>query len=81
MLHFVTYVLKHDNLSQFQEYVKQYLVNKEQEIQPFTIIGLHTCGNLAWMVLDLFLQSKDAAAVIDIGCCYHAYIDGNCLYG
>jgi hypothetical protein len=28
------------------------------------------------MVLDLFLESKDAAAVIDIGCCYHAYIDG-----
>jgi hypothetical protein len=28
------------------------------------------------MVLDLFLQSKDAAAVIDVGCCYHAYIDG-----
>jgi len=42
----------------------------------FVIIGLHTCGNLAWTLMDLFLNSE-AVAMIGIGCCYHSLVDEN----
>lgn len=43
--------------------------------KPFVIIGLHTCGNLALNVIDLFLHSN-AKAMIGVGCCYHSLVDG-----
>ena len=39
--------------------------------EPFCIIGLHTCGDLAAHVLKLFLNSPAARAMSVVGCCYH----------
>ncbi len=71
-LHYIAYTLTPTNLQQLQDALLPYLGGHK----PYAYIGLHTCGNLAWMVIDLFLQSKDAVAMIDIGCCYHAFISG-----
>lgn len=39
--------------------------------EPFCIVGLHTCGDLAANVVRLFLQSPTAGAMSVVGCCYH----------
>lgn len=36
----------------------------------YILIGLHTCGDLAHKVVDLFLQSTHAVGLVGVGCCY-----------
>ncbi len=43
------------------------------------LISLHTCGNFALMVMDLFLKAKDCKSLIGLGCCYHCLIDSTFL--
>ena len=48
----------------------------EQQFSNFShrmgIIGLHTCGNLSPSSLKIFLASKSAKFICNVGCCYHA---------
>jgi len=39
--------------------------------ERYCVIGLHTCGDLATRVIDLFCKSPSAVAVVGIGCCYY----------
>lgn len=36
-----------------------------------SLVGLHTCGNLAATCLKLFSNNDDIKAVCNVGCCYH----------
>lgn len=41
------------------------------ETEPsFGLLGLHTCGNLAATLLELFTETKNAQALLSVGCCY-----------
>jgi len=44
--------------------------NGQTEPHNYVIIGLHTCGDLAIKVIDLFLNSPHAVGLVVIGCCY-----------
>lgn len=35
------------------------------------LTGLHTCGNLAGNMLQLFIGNRDARVLCNVGCCYH----------
>jgi hypothetical protein len=35
------------------------------------LIGLHTCGDLSPIMMNLFLSQKRVKLLINIGCCYH----------
>jgi len=37
----------------------------------FLMCGLHTCGDLAAVILRLFLESEKIQRLCLIGCCYH----------
>lgn len=39
--------------------------------QPFGVVGLHTCGDLASTSLRVFAQVPSARLVCVVGCCYH----------
>eukprot|EP01119_Soliformovum_irregulare_P023111 TRINITY_DN8016_c0_g1_i3.p1 TRINITY_DN8016_c0_g1~~TRINITY_DN8016_c0_g1_i3.p1 ORF type:complete len:295 (-),score=105.64 TRINITY_DN8016_c0_g1_i3:18-902(-) len=86
-LQFISFILSHGKLGKFQEIIRPFMTENSDEISqkfreleisrklpPYVLIGLHTCGDLAKMVLDLFLESQDASAVIDVGCCYYTQI-------
>ncbi|XP_023222855.1 protein RRNAD1-like [Centruroides sculpturatus] len=36
----------------------------------FSIVGLHTCGNLAVNMIKLFLNNFEANVILSVGCCY-----------
>eukprot|EP01114_Cavostelium_apophysatum_P023889 TRINITY_DN9151_c0_g1_i1.p1 TRINITY_DN9151_c0_g1~~TRINITY_DN9151_c0_g1_i1.p1 ORF type:complete len:575 (-),score=129.37 TRINITY_DN9151_c0_g1_i1:21-1745(-) len=76
---FVTKTLTNSNLHEITEMIRKKdeettTANSESTTPVFAFIGLHTCGNLANMLIQLFLKS-DATALIDVGCCYHVEID------
>ena len=35
------------------------------------LIGLHTCGDLAPAMLNLYNRLSIAKAIVSVGCCYH----------
>ena len=39
--------------------------------QPIGLVGLHTCGDLACIVLRQFVQEPAIRSVCLVGCCYH----------
>ena len=39
--------------------------------QPFAVVGLHTCGDLASTAFRLFAAVPTARSVCIVGCCYH----------
>ena len=39
--------------------------------QPIGLVGLHTCGDLACIVLRQFVQEPAIQSVCLVGCCYH----------
>ena len=47
------------------------LTNKDNNDGRFSIIGLHTCGNLAPHSMRLFLTNDSAKYLLNVGCCYH----------
>jgi len=67
--HFLTYILNRSNLNEFQNLISPLISGSD-----FALLGLHACGNLTLMLLDLFLNTK-ANALISVGCCYHVLID------
>uniref|UniRef100_A0AAF5CZS1 Methyltranfer_dom domain-containing protein n=1 Tax=Strongyloides stercoralis TaxID=6248 RepID=A0AAF5CZS1_STRER len=41
------------------------------------ILGLHTCGDFASTLIKHFCLNTNAAALVNIGCCYHKINNGN----
>ncbi|KAG1460679.1 hypothetical protein G6F46_005388 [Rhizopus delemar] len=39
--------------------------------EKWLLCGLHTCGDLASMILRLFASSDDMTCLVNVGCCYH----------
>lgn len=72
---FIPLLLKESQLNQSLE---QTLlpVTVHTEGKPVALLGLHTCGNLNVMLLNLFLKMQQAALLVGIGCCYHTYVEG-----
>ncbi|KAI9290717.1 hypothetical protein K502DRAFT_322165 [Neoconidiobolus thromboides FSU 785] len=60
-----TLIINQENYEEFHE-----LVGKQINEKPFLISGLHTCGYLAYSILDLFLKSN-ANALVSVPCCYN----------
>ena len=40
-------------------------------MQPFTLVGLHTCGDLAPSMLRIFSTNPIMHCLVNVGCCYH----------
>ena len=43
-------------------------------IEPGTdtmLVGLHACGDLTSLLLQIFLASPDLKCIVSVGCCYH----------
>ncbi|XP_045467654.1 probable methyltransferase-like protein 25 [Harmonia axyridis] len=43
----------------------------EEEIQGVSLVGLHTCGNLAPTCLRIFNEDPSIKTLSNVGCCYH----------
>ena len=41
------------------------------EANDFLLTGLHTCGNLASSVLQLYISNPSVRVLCNVGCCYH----------
>ncbi|XP_072170021.1 probable methyltransferase-like protein 25 [Diadema setosum] len=39
--------------------------------EPFMMVGLHTCGNLAPSMLRIFVANPSLQCLCGVGCCYH----------
>lgn len=39
--------------------------------EKWLLCGLHTCGDLASMILRLFTASPEMTCLVNVGCCYH----------
>lgn len=39
--------------------------------EKWLLCGLHTCGDLASMILRLFTASPEITCLVNVGCCYH----------
>ncbi|KAL7320683.1 hypothetical protein PS15m_000546 [Mucor circinelloides] len=39
--------------------------------EKWLLTGLHTCGDLASMMMRLFTQSPEITCFVNVGCCYH----------
>ncbi|KAI9254277.1 methyltransferase domain-containing protein [Sporodiniella umbellata] len=39
--------------------------------ERWLLCGLHTCGDLASMILRLFVSSPEMTSLVNVGCCYH----------
>lgn len=42
-----------------------------QQSDPFLLVGLHTCGDLAATITKLFIDCPSAKAMCYVPCCYH----------
>ena len=67
----LTLELKINTIDELLKQVQALSDGKFDPLKPFCITGLHTCGDLAANILQLFLQSPAARAVCVVGCCYH----------
>ena len=39
------------------------------------LTGLHTCGDLASSMLELFVTNSDIKSLCSVGCCYHLLLE------
>lgn len=46
--------------------------DSSQEDKRWLVTGLHTCGDLSPMILNLFAKSEQVTCVVNVGCCYNA---------
>jgi hypothetical protein len=65
-LHHVTDFITPENASTI---LSKWSDNIEQE--KWLLCGLHTCGDLASMMLRLFTSSPEMTCFVNVGCCYH----------
>lgn len=42
------------------------------EDKKWLVTGLHTCGDLSPMILNLFAECQEVSCVVNVGCCYNA---------
>ena len=59
----------HTKTKKFLDCDKKY----EQDVDDIGIMltGLHTCGDLASSMLELFVTNSDIKSLCSVGCCYH----------
>ena len=59
----------HAKTKKFIDIDKKY----EQDVDDIGIMltGLHTCGDLASSMLELFVTNRDIKSLCSVGCCYH----------
>ncbi|KAI7899601.1 methyltransferase domain-containing protein [Cokeromyces recurvatus] len=65
-LHHVTDFITPDNASHI---LSKWSSSHQDE--KWLLCGLHTCGDLATMMLRLFTSSPEMTCFVDVGCCYH----------
>eukprot|EP01107_Rhizomastix_libera_P000651 TRINITY_DN11270_c0_g1_i3.p1 TRINITY_DN11270_c0_g1~~TRINITY_DN11270_c0_g1_i3.p1 ORF type:complete len:517 (-),score=132.98 TRINITY_DN11270_c0_g1_i3:54-1604(-) len=53
---------------QFMELIRNHVPKGEVRI---VLVGLHTCGNLASAMLNLFFTVDAIKSIVSVGCCYH----------
>ncbi|KAI9268152.1 methyltransferase domain-containing protein [Phascolomyces articulosus] len=44
---------------------------EDEDDEKWVVCGLHTCGDLASLMLRLFIQSDTIVSLVNVGCCYH----------
>lgn len=58
-------------ISMFQQILECFdISNEERETFSFGIVGLHPCGDLAAILLNIFLNCKEAKFLNIVGCCH-----------
>lgn len=67
----VTMELTVDSIQHLLETAERDSQGAFQSWQPFGVVGLHACGDLASTALKLFAEVRSARAVCVVGCCYH----------
>lgn len=45
------------------------------DFQELSLVGLHTCGNLAANSLKIFVANENIRNLCNIGCCYHLLVE------
>ncbi|KAI9487588.1 MAG: methyltransferase domain-containing protein [Benjaminiella poitrasii] len=71
-LHHVTDFITPDNASSILS--KWSNIDENEDERPnekWLLCGLHTCGDLATMMLRLYTSSPEISCFVDVGCCYH----------
>ena len=66
-LHHVTDFITPENASSI---LSKWSDSNTQE-EKWLLTGLHTCGDLASMMLRLFTSSPEITCFVNVGCCYH----------
>ncbi|CEP18406.1 hypothetical protein [Parasitella parasitica] len=66
-LHHVTDFITPENASSI---LTKWSDNNAQD-EKWLLTGLHTCGDLASMMLRLFTSSSEITCFVNVGCCYH----------
>ncbi|KAI8643816.1 methyltransferase domain-containing protein [Parasitella parasitica] len=66
-LHHVTEFITPENASSI---LTKWSDNNNQD-EEWLLTGLHTCGDLASMMLRLFTLSPEITCFVNVGCCYH----------
>jgi hypothetical protein len=66
-LHHVTDFITPENASSI---LSKWSDSNAQE-EKWLLTGLHTCGDLASMMLRLFTSSPEITCFVNVGCCYH----------
>lgn len=62
---------KDTNFDDLTEKIRKSLnINADDKSFKFGIIGLHPCGDLASILINFFLNSRDAKFLNLVGCCY-----------
>lgn len=69
-VHVTSWLSPDMDLSKFQKTLKTRFCMEDDERLEYGIVGLHTCGDLAPILLKLFASSKDASMLQSVGCCY-----------
>jgi len=69
-VHVTSWLSPDMDLQTFQKTLKTRFCMEDYEKLEYGIVGLHTCGDLASMLLKLFASSKDALMLQSVGCCY-----------
>ncbi|KAI8984618.1 methyltransferase domain-containing protein [Mycotypha africana] len=76
-LHHVTELITPDNASSVlskwdnDHHLQQKEDGKKETTEKWLLTGLHTCGDLASMMLTLFATHQEMTCFVNVGCCYH----------
>ena len=71
-VHVTSHVSPDMNLDTFHTLLRDNfnMNNNNDELLRYGLVGLHTCGDLAPVLLRMFTQDSAAAMINSLGCCY-----------